>query len=141
MVREFWGHRRWRLDRWIWGSALAVIAVIQLFTRQSPLGILLLLLLAGLCFISAWRRSTAPLYTVTDDELLFGQVWHGRKRILWHDIKQICQDEYGVRLIGREWFGGTSLSLMGLPRTDRDVFLELVRAKVDEANAEDEKNG
>ena len=141
MVREFWGGKIWRLDRWIWGSVLVVIAGIQLFTGQSPLGILVLLVLAGICFLAAWRRSTVPLYTVTDDALLFGPGWFGRKRILWHDIKQIQQDGYGVRLIGRQWFGGAPLSLTGLPRTERDAFLALVRAKVDAANVEDETNG
>ena len=141
MVQKFWGCKRWRLDRWIWGSALVLIAGIQLFTGQSPLGILVLLLFASLCFVSAWRRSTVPLYTVTDDELLIGAGLLGSKRILWHDIKQMQQDGYGVRLIGRQWFGGAPLSLTGLPRAERDAFLELVRTKIDAANAEHETNG
>lgn len=118
-----------------------LIAAGQLFTGQPPLSILLLLVFAGICFISAWRRSTVPLYTVTDDELLIGARLLGSKRILWHDIKQMQQDGYGVRLIGRQWFGGAPLGLMGLPRAERDAFIELVRAKVDEANAEEETNG
>jgi hypothetical protein len=42
-----------------------------------------------------------------DNELLTGVGWRGNKRILWHDIKQVQQDGYGVRLIDRQWFGGT----------------------------------
>ena len=136
MGRKFWGSKRWRCDRWIWGRALLLISVGQIFAGQPPLGILLLLLIAGTCFISAWRRSAIPLYTVTDDELLIGAGLFGNKRILWRDIKQMQQDGYGVRLISRQWFGGVPLSLSGLPRAARDAFIKLVRAKVDEANAE-----
>lgn len=140
MVRKFWGSKRWRCDRWIWGSALVLISAGQIFTGQYSPGILLLLLIAALCFLSAWRRSTIPLYTVTDDALLIGAGWRGNKRILWRDIKHIQQDGYGVRLIGRQWFGGAPLSLTGLPRAERDAFMQLVRAKVDEANAAYETN-
>ena len=135
MVRKFWGSKRWRLDRWIWGSALVLIAAGQMFIGQPPPGILLLFLIAGLCFLSAWRRSTTPLYTVTDDALLIRAGWLRNKRLLWRDIKDIQQDGYGVRLIGRQWFGGAPLSLTVLPRTERDEIMQLVRAKVDEANA------
>jgi hypothetical protein len=114
---------------------LFAIAVAPLFTAPHPRGSLPLLLLAGPCLISAWRRSTIPLYTVTDDELLIGGGWRGYKRIPWHDIKHVQQDAYGVRLIGRQWFGGTPLSLTGLPRAERDEFMRLVGAKVDAANA------
>jgi hypothetical protein len=140
MVQKFWGSKRWRCDRWIWGSALFLIAAGQLFTGQHPLGILLLLLIAGLCFLSAWRRSTIPLYTVTDDALLIGAGLRGYKRLLWRDIKDVQQDGYGVRLIGRQWFGGTPLNLTVLPRAERDAFMQLVRAKVDAANAAYETN-
>ena len=133
-MQTFWGSKWWRCDRWIWGGALLLIALTPLSTNQHSLGSLPLLFLSGLCFISAWRRSSMPLYTVTDDELLIGGGWRGYKHIRWHDIKQVQQDGYGVRLIGRQWFGGTPLSLMGLPRAERDEFLRLVRMKVDAAN-------
>jgi hypothetical protein len=71
---------------------------------------------------------------VTDDALLLGTGGFGKKRILWRNIKHMQQDAYGVRLIGREWFGGTSLSLTGLPKAERDEFLQRVQEKVDAAN-------
>jgi hypothetical protein len=71
---------------------------------------------------------------VTDDELLIGGGLLRTKRLLWRDIKQMQQDGYGVRLIGRQWFGGAPLSLTGLPRAQRDEFIHLVRARVDAAN-------
>lgn len=138
MVRAFWGTRWWRYDRWIWGIAFVLIAAIQGSSGQDVRGVLLLLLLAVMSFFSAWRRSTVPLYTVTDDELLIGaQLW-GRKCILWRDIKQMQQDGYGVRLIGREWFGGASLNLTRIARAERDDFVQLVQAKVAQAVADDE---
>ena len=140
MVQKFWGSKRWRCDRWIWGGALVLIAAGQLFSAPHRPGILLLLLIAGFCFVSAWRRSTMPLYTVTDDALLIGTGLRGTKRLFWRDIKQVQQDGYGVRLIGREWFGGTPLNLTSLPKAQRDEFLQLVRAKVDEVNASYETN-
>lgn len=135
MVRQFWGSKRWRRDRWLWGGALLLIAALPLFTAPHPRGSLPLLFLAGLCLISGWRRSTMPLYTVTDDALLIGGGWRGYKRILWRDIKQVQEDGYGARLIGWQWFGGTPLSLTRLPKAERDEFMRLVRAKVEEANA------
>ena len=88
------------------------------------------LLLTGICLLSAWRRCTVPVYTVTDDELLVGSGLIGKKRITWREIRGVQQDGYGVRLIGREWFGGTRLHLSRLPKEERDAFLELVQTKV-----------
>jgi hypothetical protein len=135
MVRKFWGNTRWRYDRWIWGSALFLIALVQACAGQQPFGVLVLLFLAGVCLFSAWRRSTTPLYTVTDDELLIGTALFGTKRLRWRAVKTVQQDAYGVRLIGWQWFGGLPLSLTGLPRADRDEFMQLVRARVEAANA------
>jgi hypothetical protein len=135
MQQEFWGSKRWRYDRWIWGGVLLLITLVQLLVGQPARVIFLLLCLSGVCFFSAWRRSKLPFYTVTDNELLMGTGGFGKKRILWSSIKDIQQDAYGVRLIGREWFGGTSLSLTALPKAERDEFLQLVREKVDAANA------
>jgi hypothetical protein len=89
-------------------------------------------------FFSAWRRSTVPLYTVTDNELLIGARLLGHKRILWRDIKQIQQDGYGVRLIGHELFGGTSLNITSIAKAERDDFVQLVQDKVAQAVGEDE---
>jgi hypothetical protein len=139
MEHKFWGSKRWRCDRWLWGSALVLIGVGAVFTAPPRPGMLLLLLIAGLCFVSAWRRSTMPLYTVTDDALLIGTGFRRTKRLLWRDIKQVQQDGYGVRLIGREWFGGAPLNLTSLPKAQRDAFLQLVRTKVSEVN--DQKEG
>ena len=135
MVREFWGNKRWRCERWIWGSALLLISAGQVFSGQGLLGVFLLLLMAGLCFTSAWRRSTIPLYTVTDDEICIGRGLLGNKRIAWRDIKLVQQDGYGARLIGRQVFGGAPLSLSGLPRAEREAFMQLVEGKVGAANA------
>jgi hypothetical protein len=134
MVQQFWGSKRWRCDRWIWGIALLLIATAQIVTGRHPGDFLLLLVISGLCCLSAWRRSTTPLYTVTDDALLIGAGLRRSKRILWRDIKELQQDGYGARLIGRQWFGGTPLSLTGLPRAQRDEFLQLVQSRVDAAN-------
>lgn len=138
MVRTFWGSRWWRYDRWIWGIVFVLIAAIQSSSGQDARGVLLLLVLAGMSFISAWRRATVPLYTVTDDELLIGSRLLGRKRIRWRDIKQIQQDGYGLRLIGREWFGGTSLTLTSIAKAERDDFVQLVQDKVAQAVAEED---
>lgn len=140
MVRTFWGSKRWRLDRWLWGIVLSLIAVVHMFTVPRSWHAFPLLLIAGLCFISAWRRSTMPRYMVTDDALLIGAGWLGNKRILWRDIKHVQQDSYGVRLIGRQWFGGTPLSLTSLPKSEREAFMQLIQSKVDEANAAYETN-
>jgi hypothetical protein len=40
MVRKFWGRKRWRLDRWIWGSVLVLIAAGQIFVGQHPLEVI-----------------------------------------------------------------------------------------------------
>lgn len=93
------------------------------------------LLLTGICLLSAWRRCTVPVYTVTDDALLVRSGLTGKKRIVWREIQDVQQDGYGVRLIGREWFGGTNLHLSRLPKAERDTFLELVQTKVGQANA------
>jgi len=137
-IRTFWGSRWWRYDRWVWGIVFVLIATIQSTSGQDRRGVLLLLVLAAMSFFSAWRRSTVPLYTVTDDELLLGSRLMGRKRILWRDIKQVQQDGYGVRLIGHEWFGGTSLNLTSIPKAERDDFMQLVQNRVAQAGGEDE---
>lgn len=140
-VRTFWGSRWWRYDRWIWGIVFVLIAAIQSSLGQGARGVLLLLGLAVMSFFSAWRRSTVPLYTVTDDELLIGSRFVGRKRILWRDIKQIQQDGYGIRLIGHELFGGTSLNLTSIARAQRDDFVQLVQDKVRQAVAQEDDQG
>ena len=141
MVREFWGSKRWRSERWIWGSALLLITAGQVFSGQGLLGVFLLLLMTGLCFTSAWRRCTIPLFTVTDDDICIGRGLFAIKRLAWRDIKQVQQDGYGVRLIGRQLFGGAPLNLGGLPRAEREAFLQLVQDKVCAANAAYEATG
>lgn len=138
MIQTFWGSKWWRYDRWVWGIVFILIAAVQSSSGQASRGVFLLLILGGMSFVSAWRRSRVPLYTVNDDELLVGTKLLGHKRILWRDIKQIEQDGYGVRLVGREWFGGTSLNLNSLPRAQRDDFVQLVQSKVERAAAADE---
>lgn len=93
-------------------------------------------LLTGICLLSAWRRCTVPVYTVTDDGLLVGSGFIGNKHIAWRDIRDVQKDGYGVRLIGREWFKGTNLYLSRLPKTERDEFLQLVQTKVGQANTD-----
>ena len=134
MVETFWGRKWWRYDRWIWGGALLVIAAGQLSAGRSSPGVLLLVCMSGFCFLSAWRRSTIPLYTITDDALVMRTGLLGNKRLLWRDIKQMQQDGYGVRLIGWQWFGGAPLNLAGLPRAQRETFLQLVQDKIAAAN-------
>jgi hypothetical protein len=97
-------------------------------------GIMPPLLLTGICLISAWRRCSLPVYTLTDDELLIGTGLIGKKRIAWREIQEVKQDGYGVHLIGREWFGGTHLHLSRLPKAARDEFLQLVQTKIGQAN-------
>ena len=140
MVRQFWGRTLWRCDRWIWGGALLFLAAVKMFAGQQPLA-LLLLGIACMCFLSAWRRSTIPLFTITDDELLIGTRLSGNKRLLWRAIKEVQEDGYGVRLVGRELFGGAPLNLTNLPKAQRDEFMQLVRAKVEAANTASEANG
>lgn len=137
MVHTFWGSRWWRYDRWIWGIVFVMIAAVQRSAGQAAQATVLLLVLAGMSFVSAWRRSRVPLYTVTDDELLIGTRLLGHKRILWRDIKEVQQDGYGVRLIGREWFGGTSLNLNSIAKAQRDDFVQLVKSRVEQAEASD----
>ena len=138
MVRTFWGSRWWRYDRWIWGIVFVMIAAVQRSAGQGSQATVLLLVLAGMSFVSAWRRSRVPVYTVTDDELQIGTRLLGVKRILWRDIKEVQQDGYGVRLIGREWFGGTSLNLNSIAKAQRDEFVQLVKSRVERAVASDE---
>ncbi|MDH3601568.1 MAG: hypothetical protein OEU26_18300 [Candidatus Tectomicrobia bacterium] len=136
MTREFWGSSGWRYNRWLWAFAFFLLAARQFLAGRPLSGIMPPLLLTGICLLLAWRRCTAPVYTVTDDELLIGTGLIGKKRIDWREIQDVQQDGYGVRLIGRERFGGTALHLSRLPKAERDEFLELVQTKVGQANAD-----
>jgi len=136
MTREFWGSSGWRYNRWLWAFAFLLLSVRQMISSRPLSGIMPPLLLTGICLLSAWRRCSVPVYTVTDDELLVGSGLIGKKRIVWREIRDVQQDGYGVRLIGREWFSGTNLHLSRLPKAERDEFLQLVQTKVGQANAD-----
>ena len=136
MTRKFWGSLGWRYNRWIWAFAFFLLSARQIVSGRPLSGIMPPVLLTGICLVSAWHRYTVPVYTVTDDELLIGAGLMGKKRIRWREIQEVKQDGYGVRLLGRERFGGTALHLSRLPKAERDEFLQLVQTKIDQANAD-----
>jgi hypothetical protein len=136
MTQDFWGNSGWRYNRWLWAFAFLWLSARQIMSGRPLSGIMPPLLLTGICLLSAWRRCTVPVYTVTDDALLTSTGFIGQKRLVWREIQDVRQDGYGVRLIGRDWFGGTALHLNRLPKAERDEFLELVQTKVGQANAD-----
>lgn len=130
MTRMFWARKTRRISMSAWALVFLLVGVSQFRAGHHPLVLLLFLLIAVMGFRIAWRRITTPLYTITDEELLISGVWLGRKRLRWRDVKELKEDERSVRLVGREWVGGTELSPQHLSDAERQSFLELVRDRV-----------
>lgn len=130
MTRMFWASKARRISMSVWAFVFLLVGVSQFRAGHHPLVSLLFLLISAMGFRIAWRRITAPLYTVTDDVLLISGVWLGRKRLCWRDIKEVKEDERSVRLVGREWVGGTELFPHYLSEAEQQSFLELVRTRV-----------
>jgi hypothetical protein len=134
MTRTFWNHNQRRLSMFVWTLVFLLIAAVQLLSRQHPLMTLLFFLTACAGCRIAWRRVAVPLYTMTDEDIRMSGVLIGDKRMRWHDIKDIQQEENWVRLIGREWIGSAHINLNHLPATERQEFVQLMRQHVHSAN-------
>ena len=130
MTRTFQTHNRRRISMVLWTLVFLFIAAAQLLSRQVSWTVALFLVVACIGCRIAWRRVTIPLYTLTDETLSTPGLLIGDHRVRWQDIKEIRQEEAGMRLIGREWVGTTHINLDHLRSEDRQAFETLVRQYV-----------
>jgi hypothetical protein len=117
----------------VWALVFLLLAAVQLVSQQNPFTTLVMFLIACAGCRIAWRRVAVPLCTLTDEDIRISGVLIGDKRLRWHDIKEIREEEDWVRLIGREWTGGAQMNLNHLQPTERHEFMRLVREHVHNA--------
>lgn len=134
MNRTFRTHNKRRFGMILWTLVFLLIAVVQLLSRQPPLSAIIFFLAACMGCRIAWRRVAVPLYTLTNEDLRIAGVLIGYKRVRWQDIKDVKQEEDGMRLIGREWIGSTQINLNHLQPAEQHEFVQLVRQQVHRAN-------